>query len=100
MVFKVLTLTSPKKCLRYFNFDFSPNVCSSRKKNPYPCYGRSLRIPRGRGVLKVNFSEAMYKNELEFPGGRVGAKPKTFLVGGVRIFSGTAQFPVIIHRVY
>ena len=28
-------------------------MCSSRK-NPYPPHGKSLEIPRGRGVLKAN----------------------------------------------
>ena len=64
-------------------------MCSSRK-NPYPPHGRSLEIPRGRGVLKAKFLEAMYENKLEFPEGKGGAKQKTFR-GGVWIFSGTAQ---------
>ena len=65
-------------------------MCGSRK-NPYPPYGSSLEIPRGRGVLKAKFLEEMYENKLEFPGGRGGgAKQKTFH-GGVWIFSGTAQ---------
>ena len=34
--------------------------------------GRSLEIPRGRGVLKAKFLEAMYKNKPEFPGGGGG----------------------------
>ena len=64
-------------------------MCSSRK-NPYPPHGRSLEIPRGRGVLKAKFLEAMYENKLEFPGGRGAAQQKPS-VGGVGIFSGTAQ---------
>ena len=63
--------------------------CSSRK-NPYPPYGRSLEIPRGRGVLKVKMLEAKYEAKLEFPGGTGGAKQKTFR-GGRWLFSGTAQ---------
>ena len=58
-------------------------MCSSRK-NPYPPHGRSLEIPRGRGVLKAKFLEATYENILEFPRGRWGrgvAKQK-FSVGG------------------
>ena len=42
----------------------------SSRKNPYPPNGRSLEIPRGRGVLKAKFLEAMYETKLEFPGGR------------------------------
>ena len=66
-------------------------MCGSRK-NPYPPHGRSLEIPRGRGVLKAKFLEAVYENKLEFPGGRWGggAKQKPSM-GGVWIFSGTAQ---------
>ena len=62
------------------------------RKNPYPTQGRSLEIPRGRGVLKAKFLEEMYENKLEFPGGRGGgaAKQKPS-VGGVWIFSGTAR---------
>ena len=50
-------------------------MCSSRK-NPYPPQGRSLEIPRGRGVLKVKILEAIYEAKLEFPGGREGVKQK------------------------
>ena len=64
-------------------------LCSSRK-NPFPPYGRTLEIPRGRGVLKVKILEAKYEAKLEFPGGMGGAKQKPS-VGGVRIFSGTAH---------
>ena len=46
----------------------------SSRKNPYPPHGRSLEIPRGRGVLKAKFLEAMHENKPEFPGGRGGAK--------------------------
>ena len=67
------------------------SMCSSRK-NPNPPHGRSLEIPRGRGVLKAKVLEAMYENKLEFPGGR-GAQNKKPSMGGVWIFSGTAQYP-------
>ena len=61
-------------------------LCSSRK-NPYPPHGRSLEIPRGRGVLKAKFLEAMYENKPEFPGGGGGgAKQKTFCGGSMDIF--------------
>ena len=45
-------------------------LCSSRK-NPYLPYGRSLEIPSGRGVSKV---EAKYEAKLEFPKGMGSAK--------------------------
>ena len=64
-------------------------LCSS-KRNPYPPHGRSSEIPRGRGVLKVKILEAKYEAKLEFPGGREGAKQKTFY-GGVWTFSRTAH---------
>ena len=51
--------------------------CSSRK-NPYPPHGRSLEIPKGRGVLKGKILEAKYGAKLEFPEGREEAKQKTF----------------------
>ena len=64
-------------------------MCNSRK-NPYPPHGRSLVIPRGRGVLKVKILEAKYEAKLEFPGGW-GVQIKKPSVGGVWIFSRTAQ---------
>ena len=60
-------------------------MCSSRK-NPYPPNGRSLEIPRGRGVLKAKILEAKYEVKLEFPGGTGGAKQKTFHGGSMDIF--------------
>ena len=65
-------------------------MCSSRK-NPYSPHGRSLEIPRGRGVLKVKILEAKYEAKLEFPGGQ-GVQNKNPSMGGVWIFSGTAPF--------
>ena len=56
------------------------------QKNPFPPDGRSLEIPRGRGVLKSNFLEKMYENKLEFPGGRGAVQNKKPSVGGVWIF--------------
>ena len=63
-------------------------VMYSSRKNPYPPHGRSLEIPRGRGVLNINILEAKFEPKLEFPGGRGGTKT---LCGGVWKFSGTAQ---------
>ena len=54
-----------------------------------------LEIPRGKVVLKANFSEAMYENKPEFPRGREGGggvQNKKPSVGGVWIFSETAQY--------
>ena len=34
--------------------------------------GRSLEIPRGRGVLQAKILEAKYEAKLEFPGGGGG----------------------------
>ena len=54
-------------------------MCSSRK-NPYPPHGRSLEIPRGRGILKVKILEAKYEAKLEFTGGGGGGcKTKNLL---------------------
>ena len=55
-------------------------MCSSRK-NPYPPHGRSLEIPRGRGVLRGKSLEAMYEAKLEFSGGGRGAKQKNLQWG-------------------
>ena len=65
--------------------------CAVPEKNPYPPHGRSLEIPRGRGVLKVKILEAKYKAKLEFLG-RQGVQNKKPSVEGVWIFSGKAQF--------
>ena len=62
--------------------------------NPYPPHGRSLEIPRGSGVLKVQILEAKYEAKLAFPRGREvggGVQNKKPSVGGVWIFSGTAH---------
>jgi len=44
-------------------------LCGSRK-NPYPPHGRSLEIPRGRGVREAKILKAKYEAKLEFLGGR------------------------------
>ena len=53
-------------------------------------HGRSLGIPRGRGVLQDKILEAKYEAKLEFPEGRWGggSKAKTFRGGS----TGTAQW--------
>jgi len=50
-------------------------LCDSRKY-PYSPYGKSLEIPRGRGVLKAKLLEGKYEAKLEFPAGCRGAKQK------------------------
>ena len=50
-----------------------------KKSIPYS-YGRSLEIPRGRGVLEAKILEAKYEAKLEFPEGR-GYKIKNLLWG-------------------
>jgi len=40
------------------------------RKNPCPLHGRSLEIPRGRGVLKAKILEAKYEAKLKFLVGR------------------------------
>ena len=50
----------------------------SSRKNPYQPHGRSLEIPRGRGVWKTKILEAKYEAKLEFLEGGGGAKQKTF----------------------
>ena len=62
----------------------------SSRKNPYPPHGRSLEIPRGRGVLEAKNLETKYEAKLEFPGGR-GVQNKKPSMGGVLIFSETTQ---------
>ena len=67
-------------------------LCGSiKKKKPNPSHGKSTKIPRGRGVLKGKNLEAKHEAQLEFPGGR-GVQNKKPTVGGVWIFSGTAQY--------
>ena len=74
-------------------------LCSSRK-NPYPHHGRSLKIPRGRGVFEAKFLEAMYENKLEFPGGDL-CKTKTFHGRSMDIFWNCTLLPqVFLHLFY
>ena len=62
------------------------------QKKSIPTHGRSSEVPRGRGVLKVKILEAKYEAKLEFPGG-MGVQNKKPSLGGVWIFSETAQSP-------
>ena len=59
--------------------DLKPIGCHCavpEEKTNYPPHGRSLEIPRGRGILKVNIFEAKYEAKLEFPRGNGSAKEK------------------------
>jgi len=60
-------------------------LCGSRNYPYYP-HGRSLEIPRGRGVLKDKLLEGQYEAKQEFPGGCGVAKQKTFRGGSMDIF--------------
>ena len=55
-------------------------MCGSRK-HPYPPHGRSLEIPRGKGVSKAEIFKGKYEAKLEIPGVCGGFKPKTFRGG-------------------
>ena len=57
----------------------------SSRKNRYPPHGRSLEIPRGKGVLKAKILQAKYEAKLEsLEGG--GHNRKTFCGGRKDIF--------------
>ena len=59
---------------------------SSSRKNPYSPLGRSLEIPRGRGILEAKILEAMYEDKLEFPRWEGGETQITFCGGSMDIF--------------
>ena len=68
-------------------------MCTSRK-NPHPPQGRSLKISRGRWVLRAKRLEAKYEAK-KFPGGGEGAEQTTFHGGGGgggMDILGTAQY--------
>ena len=58
--------------------------CVVPEKNPYPPDVRSLKIPRGRRVLKVKILEGKYEVKLEFPTGR-GVQNKKPSMGSMDI---------------
>ena len=68
--------------------------CSSRKY-PYPHHGRSMELPRGRGVESANVVKEKYGAKLEFTEGWWGANQKDLPLGGgdflYWIFSGTTH---------
>ena len=57
------------------------SYCVVPEKNGYPPPGRSLEIPRGKGVLKAQILQAKYEAKLESleGGGCITEKPS---VGG------------------
>ena len=64
-------------------------MCSSRI-HTHPTEGH-WKFLGGGGVIKVKILEAKYETKLEFPVGR-GVQNKKPSMGGVWIFSGTAQY--------
>ena len=68
-------------------------LCFSRKY-PYPPHGRSLEIPRGRGVLKIK----IFEGKLEFPGGKGSAKQPS--VGGVWILIMSLELHIASNKPY
>ena len=66
-------------------------LCYSYCINRYPPQGRSLEIPRGKGVIKAKILEAKYEAKLKsLEGG--GDKTEKLSVGGVKIFSVTTHY--------
>ena len=60
-------------------------MCGSIKY-PYLPHGRSLEIPRGKGVWTAKIYKGKYEAYLEIPGGREGSNQNTFRGGGMDIF--------------
>ena len=60
--------------------------------------GLPTEIPRGSGgevFLKAKLLKGKYEAKLEFPGGRGGAKHKTFHGGSMDIFW---NYTILLHR--
>ena len=94
VLFKYSSFRHFSKFSRGFHRVFT--YCSSRN-NPYPPQGRSLEIPRGRGVLKAKILETKYGAKLKFLGEAGGAKQKTRVhegMAGVWIF---LEMHMVIH---
>ena len=66
------------------------SYCVVPEKNRYSPHGRSLEIPRGKGVLKAKILQAKYEAKLESLDGGVHNR-KTFC-GGEKIFSDTTHY--------
>ena len=87
-----------KLCLHRSGLEnYLSKLCSSRK-NPYAPLGRSLEIPRGRGIFKVKILEAEYEAKLELPGGGGGAKQKTFHGESMDIFWNCTMLSCNSHK--
>ena len=67
------------------------SYCVVQEKNRYPPHGRSLEIPRGKGLSKGKILEAKYEAKLKSLGGG-GGKTEKPSVEGVQIFSGTTHY--------
>ena len=68
------------------------SYCVVPEKNPYTPHGRSLEIPRVKGLSKGKILEAKYEAKLKSLVGGGGAKQKKPSVEGVKIFSGTTHY--------
>ena len=71
------------------HFGSSVNVWFQKKIHTHPIEGH-WKFLGGGGVLKAKFLEEMFENKLKFHWGGGGQNKKPS-VGGVWIFSGTAQ---------
>ena len=75
--------------------DIKFSHCVVPEKNPCLPRGRSLEIPRGEGVLKAKFLEAMYDfKSTRISWGEWGVQSKKPSMEGVWIFSETAHCQV------
>ena len=70
---------------------FYSNLLCGSIKYPYLPHGRSLEIPRGKGVWTAKIYKGKYEAYLEIPGGREGSNQNTFRGGGIWIFFGTTH---------
>ena len=71
----------------YFTIHYALSVqcvIPEKKKHTHPMEGH-WKFLGGGGVSKTKFLEAIFENKLEFPGGRWGAKQKTFHGGSMDI---------------
>ena len=65
---------------------YSSRLCYSYCINRYPPQGRSLEIPRGKGVIKAKILEAKYEAQLKSLEGGGGQNRKTFCGGSKDTF--------------
>ena len=71
----------------------------SRKIHTHPMEG-DWKFLGGGWVLKAKFLEKMYENNLELPGGRGGAKQKTFCGGNMDIFWNCTMSDLEVRPIY